>query len=201
MSELRSLAWRLNWYRQSELDGALLLGRLIKSAPDPYLVRQLTRHCLDEARHAWLWAQTIEALGLPTVRIRRSYQSFYLDEISAPRGVAEVLALTHVFEQRVDRHFTDELQRPGLPDVVRRTFKVLLKDEQNHLDWVAQWLSPLPDAEATLDRYRRADERVLKRLTPYRERLWDVSGLGEELRESSHDNSTAPSEELHPAQP
>ena len=26
--EIRNLAWRLNWYRQSELEGALLLGRM-----------------------------------------------------------------------------------------------------------------------------------------------------------------------------
>ena len=38
MQGLRSLAWRLNWYRHSELDGALLLGRMIRRATDPYLV-------------------------------------------------------------------------------------------------------------------------------------------------------------------
>ena len=54
----RSLYWRLNWYRQSELDGALLLGRMVRHVTDPYLVRQLTQHCADEARHAWQWART-----------------------------------------------------------------------------------------------------------------------------------------------
>ena len=29
---LRSLTWKLNWYRQSELEGALLLGKMIRTA-------------------------------------------------------------------------------------------------------------------------------------------------------------------------
>jgi hypothetical protein len=196
----RSLAWRLNWYRQSELEGALLLGRMIRHVTDPYLVARLTRHSADEARHAWLWARTIEKLDLPTVQIRRSYQSFYLDEISAPRGLADVLALTHVFEHRVDRHFTSELTQPGLPAAVRHTFRVLIRDEQGHLDWIGRWLAARPESEAILAGYRRADERVARRLAPYRERLWDVAGLGEELREGGRDEYRINAEESHAAQ-
>ena len=119
----RSVSWRLNWYRQSELEGALLLGRMVRRVRDPYLVGRLTRHCADEARHAWLWTRTLETLGIFHVRIHRTYQSFYLDEISTPRAITEVLALTHVFEHRVHRHFTDELAGgtcqtlPGGPSV------------------------------------------------------------------------------------
>ena len=47
-----NLAWKLNWYRQSELEGALLLGRLVRQADDPELIARLTKHCADEARHA-----------------------------------------------------------------------------------------------------------------------------------------------------
>ena len=183
MQESRSLCWRLNWYRQSELDGALLLGRLVRRASDPYLVAQLTKHCADEARHAWQWARTIEDLNLPTVRIRRSYQSFYLAEIPTPRTITEVLALTHVFEHRVHRHFSDELNHPGVPEEVRRTFRAMLRDEQGHLDWIAVWLSRRPEADVILKRYRQADERVVDRLMPYANRLWQVDGLGEELIE------------------
>jgi hypothetical protein len=196
----RSLAWRLNWYRQSELEGALLLGRMIRHVTDPYLVARLTRHSADEARHAWLWARTIEKLDLPTVQIRRSYQSFYLDEISAPRGLADVLALTHVFEHRVDRHFTSELTQPGLPAAVRHALRVLIRDEQGHLDWIGRWLAARPESEAILAGYRRADERIARRLAPYRERLWDVAGLGEELRGGGRDEYRINAEESHAAQ-
>src|SRR3954469_19536691 len=94
-----NLAWKLNWYRQSELDGALLLGRLVRQADDPELIGRLTKHCADEARHAWLWARALEALQLPLLPIRRSYQSFYSELGAVPASIAESLALTHVFEQ------------------------------------------------------------------------------------------------------
>ena len=181
MSARRSLCWRLNWYRQSELEGALVLGRLIRHVRDPYLVHQLTKHCADEARHAWLWQRTLGALTLPIIRIQRSYQSFYLDETAAPRGLTEVLALTHVFEHRVHVHFSDELTRPDLPDLVRRTFSTLLRDEASHLDWIAQWLATQDGIDGTLRRYRLADERVVRRLEPYGDRLWDIDGFGEEI--------------------
>jgi hypothetical protein len=200
MQGRRSLYWRLNWYRQSELEGALLLGRMVRHVRDPYLVGRLTRHCADEARHAWLWTRTLDTLGLPSVRIRRSYQSFYLDEISAPRTMTEVLALTHIFEHRVDRHFTDELGRRDLPEAARRTFEALLRDEQEHLDWICGWLSTQPAAGAILDRYRSADERVVQRLTPYGDRLWDIDGLGEELIEGNNGAYRIAQEERHPAQ-
>jgi hypothetical protein len=199
MQERRSLYWRLNWYRQSELEGALLLGRMIRHATDPYLIGRLTRHCADEARHAWMWMRTLETLGLPSVRIHRTYQSFYLDEMSTPRTTIELLALTHVFEHSVHRHFTNERDRHDVPDAVRATFSALLRDEQEHLDWIRDWLSAELDAEAILTRYRSADARVAQRLTPFRERLWDVEGLGEELIEDDREHRTG-KEECHAAE-
>jgi hypothetical protein len=144
--------------------------------------------------------RTLETLALPSVRIRRSYQSFYLDEISTPRTVTEGLALTHIFEHRVHHHFTDELSRRGLPEPARRTFRALLRDEQAHLDWICGWLAEQPSGGAILDRYRSADERVVQRLTPYRERLWDVEGLGEERSEGSNGEHRNATQELHAAQ-
>ena len=97
----RALAWRFHWYRQSELEGALLLGRMVRLAGDDYLCQQLTRHCADEARHSLLWSATIADLDLPHVRIHRSYQSLYLEEGGAPATLVEVLAFTQIFERRV----------------------------------------------------------------------------------------------------
>jgi hypothetical protein len=136
----------------------------------------------------------------PSVRIRRSYQSFYLDEIAAPRRLSDVLALTHVFEHRVHRHFSDELRRPGLPDRVRRTLNVLLRDEADHLDWIARWLATQAGMEDTVARYRVADERVVRRLEPYGDRLWDIGGLGEELTEANDGEPWSGEEECHQAE-
>jgi rubrerythrin len=177
----RALAWLLNWYRQSELEGALLLGRMVRHATDPVVVAELTRHAADEARHAWLWQRTITQLDLETVRILRSYQSFYSADGTVPQSLADVLALTHVFEQRVDCEFTEQLDDPTMPEPARRTLKALLRDEQRHLDWIRRWLDGRPALQATVDRYRRVDGEVAERLRPFKQRLWDVPGLGKEL--------------------
>src|SRR5438034_5641558 len=139
MNSRRNLAWKLHWYRHSELEGALLLGRMVRQAGDGDLVLSLTRHCADEARHAFLWARTIAELQLPTIQIFRSYQSFYVRDGGAmPTTLCDVLALTHIFEQRVDREFRRELEDPHLPEPAARTFRALIADEQDHLDWVAR---------------------------------------------------------------
>jgi hypothetical protein len=192
MHDRRNLEWRLNWYRQSELDGALLLGGLVRLAREPYLVQQLTRHCADETRHSWLWERTILQLGLATVRIRRSYQSFYRDEIGLPRSTTEALALTHVFEQRVHRQFSEDLAEPRLPDAVRRTLIALIRDEEAHLDWIARWLASRAGATALLDRYREADERIYRRLVGYRNRSWEIDDISEAKCDAA--------ERQHPAQ-
>jgi hypothetical protein len=180
VSARRNLTWEVSWYRQSELEGALLLGKVARAADSARLIRELTRHCADEARHAWLWAQTQEALGLPAVRIYRSYQSFYAER-AVPSGLPEVLALTHVFERRVDRRFRELLERPGLPAPLRVTLRRLLRDERRHLDWVGAWLRARPDGPALLERYGAVDEEVYRQLAPFAERIWEIPGLGIEL--------------------
>ena len=181
MRDRRALAWLLNWYRQSELEGALLLGRMVRYADDPTVVGELTRHAADEARHSWLWQKTLTQLQLAPVRIHRSYQSFYASEGAAPQRLAEVLALTHVFERRVDREFSEQLGDPELPEAVHRTFRALLRDEQRHLDWIALWLRERPEHQPLVDRYSAIDARVAKTLRPCRDCLWNIPGLGEEL--------------------
>ena len=96
-----NLAVKLNWYRQSELEGSVMLGRITGRVSDPHLIARLTRHCAEEAEHSLIWANTISTLGLPMLRIRRSYQSFYMNHGSAPASVLEVLCFTHIFERSV----------------------------------------------------------------------------------------------------
>lgn len=191
----RNLCWKLNWYRHSELEGALLLGRIARRAREGELVGRLIRHCADEARHAWLWERTLAAMELPFVRIGRSYQSFYFEEVGLPRSTAELLALTHIFEQRVHRQFTEDASDPDTPNAVRRTLRIMLRDEQGHLEWVADWLAAHTDAAALLQRYRRADERVYQRLLPFKDRLWDIPWLGDPVPAGKADE-----EEPHTAQ-
>jgi hypothetical protein len=178
----RALAWKLNWYRQSELEGALLLGRLVRQADDASLVLLLSRHCADEARHSSLWADCVAELDLPVVRICRSYQSFYNDHGGTPTRIAEALALTHVFEKRVWKQFQKDLSQPGLPAPVSACLRTLLHDERQHLDWVRQWLSNRPEGSELLKRFAQVDERVYAALAPFEECMWDIPGVGEELQ-------------------
>ncbi|MGH9360940.1 MAG: ferritin-like domain-containing protein [Thermoanaerobaculia bacterium] len=180
--ERRGLAWTLSFYRQSELDGALLLGRVARAAADGELLHTLVRHCAEEARHAWLWSEALRELGLAPVRIHRSYQSLYAEKGLLPRSLLEVLALTHVFERRVDRWFRDEWGKSGTPEPVRRTIQVLLRDEEDHLAWVGRWLAGREEeAGRLLAAYTAVDDEVYRELAPFVDCLWKIPGLGEEL--------------------
>jgi hypothetical protein len=177
----RSLSWKLDWYRQSELEGALLLGKAVRAASEPGLIVSLVRHAADEADHARQWSEACQRLGGPWVRILRGYQSFYGDFGILPASLTEILALTHVFERRVWRQFQQELCSVDWPPVARATFERLLADERQHLEWVRKWLSDRADGEALVARYTAIDQQVYERLEPYEARLWEVPGLGIEL--------------------
>ena len=176
----RNLAWRLNWYRQSELEGALLLGKMVGATDDGEIAAKLTKHCADEARHAQLWAETIAGLDLPHVRIFRSYQSFYLAHGGAPMRLLEVLAFTQVFERRVHKRFLQELRDSGTPDLARAAYRTMIEDEKEHLGWVAEWLQGQSDAGAALKHFQETDRAVFAELQPFEERIWEIPNLGRE---------------------
>lgn len=136
----RNLAWKLNWWRQSELEGPLLLGKMVSIANSAELCHRLTRHCAEEAEHSRLWAATLMELGLPHICIRRSYQSFYIRHTGLPGTLLEVLAFTQVFERRVHRRFLEEVRDRRTPSSAMRAYKTMMEDEKNHLAWVASWL-------------------------------------------------------------
>src|ERR687889_250668 len=102
--------WLLSYYRESELAGALLMGRLARETDDDELRVNLTQHCAEEAQHAWLWTETIRKVGGMPRRVSETYQSRYYAALGAPTSMLEVLALTQVFERRVMRHFRAHLR-------------------------------------------------------------------------------------------
>jgi hypothetical protein len=175
-----NLAIKLNWYRQSELEGSLLLGRLAGRTSDPHLIGRLTRHCAEEAEHSRIWTDVIRTLGLPLVRIRRSYQSFYLEHGSAPASVLEVLCFTQIFERSVHRRFTEELRAPATPAAARLAYQKMIEDEKDHLGWVAAWLRRQQGARKWLQHYQEVDRRVADELRPFESDLRQVPGLTDE---------------------
>ena len=180
-----NLAWKLNWLRQSELEGALLLGRLVGLAEDPLLISSLTQHCAEEAEHSLIWASVIEELGLPYVRIFRSYQSFYVRHAGPPSSLLDVLCFTQVFERRVHTRFHAELHRADTPEIAKDAYRRMMEDEKDHLAWVAEWLAGQPGANDRLEFYRTVDRTVFAELEPFAERLAEIPGLGRMTRPAS----------------
>jgi rubrerythrin len=152
---------------------------MVSLASTRELCRRLTKHCAEEAEHARLWAEVIEELSLEHVRIRRSFQSFFLEHSGPPRSLVEVLAFTQIFERRVHRRFHEELCRPGLPAPAARAYAKMIEDEKEHLSWVANWLAKEPQAPAELRRFEAADRAVFASIQPYEGRFWEIPGLGE----------------------
>jgi acyl carrier protein len=176
--------WILSYYRESELTGALIMGRLARETDDDDLRVHLTEHCAEEAHHAWLWTRTILDIGGTPRRVSETYQSRYYAEIGSPTTVLEVLALTQVFERRVVRHFRDHLRRPGTHPMVAATLERMIADEAGHIGWVKDRLDRYArdrDTAAVADTLRRFDEidqRVYTDLLEYRDRFAELVDPG-----------------------
>ena len=174
--------WLLSYYRESELAGALLMGRLARETDDDDLRVRLTEHCAEEARHAWAWTETILRVGGTPRRVSETYQSRYHAAVGNPSNLLEVLALTQIFERRVVRHFKAHLSWPGTHPEVARTLQQLIDEEVGHIRWVKDRL----DAHAAihgesvvkemLDRFRRIDEQVYNELRQFASCFEQIAG-------------------------
>lgn len=176
----RNELWLLSYYRESELAGALLMGRLAQQTDDDDLRVRLTEHCAEEARHAWAWTETILEVGGTPLRVSETHQSRYQALLGDPSSVLEILALSQIFERRVMRHFRAHLSWPGTHPAVKRTLQTLMDDEVDHIRWVKDRL----DAHAAvhgqaavqemLDRYQQVDDQIYAELASHRDRLEEV---------------------------
>jgi acyl carrier protein len=167
--------WILSYYRESELAGALVMGRLARETDDDDLRVHLTAHCAEEASHAWLWTRTILDVGGTPRRVSETYQSRYYAEIGHPATVLEVLALTQVFEKRVLSHFQEHLRRPGTHPAVARTLERMIAEEAGHIGWVKTRLDHYARENGDgavaeiLRRFDEVDQRVYAGLIEYRD--------------------------------
>ena len=157
----------LNFYRASELQGGLALGRLVEHVRDPELITKLTEHSAEEVMHAQLWTETILAVGGRPHPTSDTYQARYAAVIGTPTSLLEVLALTQVFERGVYRHFTRHLRQPGTHRRVQATLRRMLDEERGHLSWVLEWLERHPRRETInvlMRRYREIDATIYAQL-------------------------------------
>lgn len=169
--------WLLSYYRESELAGSLVMGRLAQRTDDDLLRANLTEHCAEEARHAWMWSETIRRLGRLPRRVRETYQIRYYQRLGAPRTMLEILALTQVFERRVVRHFRAHLAWPGTHPVIAETLRTMIADEAGHISWVREWLDGYAASHGravvddTLRRYEAADREIYAELSALKDRF------------------------------
>jgi acyl carrier protein len=167
--------WILSYYRESELAGGLVMGRLARETDDDDLRVHLTEHCAEEAHHAWLWTQTILKVGGTPKRVAETYQTRYYAEIGMPASLLEILTLTQVFERRVIRHFRAHLKWPGVHPAVAETLHRMIEDEVGHISWVKDRLDryAAEKGEAivaeTMRRFTEVDERVYEAAMRYRD--------------------------------
>ena len=187
--------WILSYYRESELTGSLVMGRLARETDDDDLRVHLTEHCAEEAHHAWLWTETILKVGGTPKRVAETYQTRYYAEIGTPASLLEVLALTQVFERRVIRHFRAHMKWPNTHPVVRETLQRMIDDEVGHISWVKDRLDryAAEKGEAivaeTMRRFTEVDERVYETAMRYRDNAREL--LDPTLRRNGTQSSGA----------
>lgn len=163
--------WTLNFYRNSELHGALFMGRLARNLPTSALLAHATRHCATEARHAAMLSTAIEAVGgtidprVPTV------QEHYAAKGGIPASLVDLLVLSEVLEKRVLLAYREHAARPDLHPEVRRTLEAILVDmeEEAHGDeesWIEVALDqePKDHVEAAEKKWKAVDAAVIGEL-------------------------------------
>ena len=168
----------LSYYRAGELAGSVLFGRLALHTTIDHIRTPLTKHCLEEAEHAWLWTKTIEDMGHRPLKVTETYQTEYGREFGLPKNTLEVLCLTQILERRVMMHFNRHLKRPETHPFVKKTLQKMIDDETEHLGWVWRELKAHSreygdgEVEATMRKLKAMDQRVYSRLaskSPFRE--------------------------------
>ena len=165
--------WLLSYYRESELAGSLLMGRLARETDDDDLRVRLTEHCAEEAAHAWAWTETILKVGGTPRRVSETYQSRYYAALGDPSSMLEILALTQIFERRVVRHFRAHLSWPNVHPEVAKTLQRLIDEEVGHIRWVKDRLDSYAAVhgqsvvDEMMHRFQRVDEDVYAELSGF----------------------------------
>lgn len=164
--------WTLNFYRNSELHGALLMGRLARSLEDTALLAHATRHCATEARHAALLSEAIESLGARIDPRIETVQEHYSAHGGVPKTLVDLLVLSEVLEKRVLTTYRAHVARAALDPVVRDTLTHILQEmeEEDHGEegsWIGAALEQHPKDEvgAAEKKWRAVDAAAVAELT------------------------------------
>lgn len=143
--------WLLNFFRNSELHGALLMGRLARSLSGTELLTNITRHCATEAHHAALLTEVIADLRGEVDPKTGTIQEHYSREGGVPKALVDLLVLSEVLENRVLSAYREQLKSADLHPKVRVVLEEILREEEEHGAGENTWL------EQTLRKYSVAE--------------------------------------------
>ena len=175
--------WLLNFYRNSELHGALLMGRLARTRSSADLLANITRHCATEAHHAALLTEVIAELGGPLDTNLETIQEHYSREGGIPVEMVDLLVLSETLEHRVLTSYREHLNRSGIHPRIREVLEEILEEEQEHGGsedaWIEKALQTLPTQQVAQSRakWRAIDVRVAAQIHAQLDSLFALEGL------------------------
>jgi len=163
--------WALNFFRNSELHGALLMGRLARTLTDTTLLAHATTHCATEARHAAMLSRAIAAVGGHIDPRIQTVQEWYSRRGGIPTALVDLLVLSEVLEKRVLVTYRAYLQRDDVHPEVRATLTAIVgemerEEEEEHAGWLDEALDAQPHeaVESAERRWRAVDVAVVKEI-------------------------------------
>jgi hypothetical protein len=163
--------WLLNFYRNSELHGALLMGRLARTVKRDDLLVEMTAHCATEARHSAMLSRAIVSAGGHLDPAIQTIQEHYANEGGVPSALVDVLVLSETLERRVrdgyHRHLAQESPHPAAAETLGAIVAEMeAKHGAEHAGWIDAALAGM-DPEAVQQARRKwqaVDARVAERL-------------------------------------
>lgn len=163
--------WLVNFYRNSELHGALLMGRLARTLKDEVLLVEATAHCATEARHASMLSRTIAAAGGRLDPAIPPIQEAYSSEGGIPAALVEILVLSETLERRVREGYHRHLAQESVHPAVRETIEAIVSEMEakrgaEHAGWIDEALERMDPAQvdAARRKWREVDRAVATRI-------------------------------------
>jgi hypothetical protein len=177
--------WLLNLYRNSELHGALLMGRLARTVSDDWLLVEMTGHCATEARHAAMLSRTIAAAGGRLDTSVAPIQEHYAAAGGVPGNLLEILVLSEVLERRVRDSYNHHLAREQPHPAAAETLSAIVAEMEakhgaEHAGWIDTALSRMnsEQIEEARRKWQRVDQGVAARLRQDVDARFGVSPYG-----------------------
>ncbi len=163
--------WLANFYRNSELHGALLMGRLARTMTDDTLLVEMTGHCATEARHASMLSRAIATAGAHLDPNVPTIQEAYAAEGGVPTALVEILVLSETLEKRVRAGYHRHLAQESPHAAIRETLEAIVAEMEakhgtEHAGWIEQALDQLDPAqvEAARQKWQEVDRAVAARV-------------------------------------